>query len=138
MASLGFFRAGKDITLPGNAETIAKLKTLADAIGALSPTITSYYEDKHSLTGPGLSADGLSAYDLSRALADMFIQATKPGGNGTPLDLSQLLSVPEDSDFYPFVQVVSSLYVSGDMSKLFGHHMPEVYLSLMLTAERKA
>ncbi len=68
----------------------------------------------------------------------MFIQATKPGGNGTPLDLSQLLSVPEDSDFYPFVQVVSSLYVSGDMSKLFGHHMPEVYLSLMLTAERKA
>lgn len=138
VASLGFFRAGKDITLPGNAETIAKLKTLADAIGALSPTITSYYEDKHSLTGPGLSADGLSAYDLSRALADMFIQATKPGGNGTPLDLSQLLSVPEDSDFYPFVQVVSSLYVSGDMSKLFGHHMPEVYLSLMLTAERKA
>ena len=138
MASLGFFRAGKDITLPGNAETIAKLKMLADAIGALSPTITSYYEDKHSLTGPGLSADGLSAYDLSRALADMFIQATKPGGNGTPLDLSQLLSVPEDSDFYPFMQVVSSLYVSGDMSKLFGHHMPEVYLSLMLTAERKA
>ena len=138
VASLGFFRAGKDITLPGNAETIAKLKTLADAIGALSPTITSYYEDKHSLTGPGLSADGLSAYDLSRALADMFIQATKPGGNGTPLDLSQLLSVPEDSDFYPFVQVVSSLYISGDMSKLFGHHMPEVYLSLMLTAERKA
>ena len=137
-ASLGFFRAGTDITLPGKAETVAKLQKLADAIGALSPDITSYYEARHSLTGPGLSEDGTSAYDLSRMLAEMFMEATRADGSGTPLNLSQLLSVPEDCDFYPLVQVVSSLYVSGDMSRLFNHHMPQVYLSLMLAAAQSA
>lgn len=137
VASLGFFRAGRDIVLSGNEETIAKLQSLADAIGSLASTIPEYYEAKHSLTGPGLSPDGLSAYDLAHTLADMFIQATKPDGSGTSMDLGQLLTVPESSDFYPFVQVVASLYVNGDMAKLFNHHMPEVYMRLMLAAEQQ-
>lgn len=139
VASLGFFRAGRDIVLSGNEETVAKLQRLVDAVSSLASTIPDYYDAKHSLTGPGLSPDGLSTYGLARALADMFVQATGPNESGsqTEIDLSQLLTVPESSDFYPFVQVVASLYVSGDMNKLFNHHMPEVYMRLMLKAEQR-
>lgn len=139
-ASLGFFRAGRDITLPGSTETIALLKKLTDTIDALVPTVTSYYGDRHSLSGPGLSEDGLSAYDLARTLADLFVQATAGGGSGSGsgANLSGLLSVSEDSDLYPFVQTVTSLYKSGDLIKLLRHHMPGVYLSLMTSADLTA
>lgn len=127
VASLGFFRAGQDILLPGSETYAAKVEQLAASIGTLADSIHAYYNDKHSLTGAGLSEDGMTTYEVACLLATSFIDSSA-GTSG----LEPLLAAPAESDFYPFAQTAIKMYTSNDMTVLFMNHMPEVYLQLLV------
>lgn len=127
IASLGFFRAGQDILLPGNATYAAKVEQLAASIGTLADSIHGYYNDRHSLTGAGLSEDGMTTYGVACLLAASFIDSST-GMSG----LESLLTASAESDFYPFAQTAIKMYMSNDLTVLFMNHMPEVYLQLLV------
>lgn len=133
VSALGFFRAGKDIVLSGDPAAVKQAQTLSDAIGALSSTIPGYYNDKHSLTSAGLSDDGITAYEVAKMLAANFIGGTD--ASAAQLKLLSVARASESSDLYPFAKLIQSLFLSGNSDALFGNHMPEVYLELMVKAE---
>lgn len=127
LASLGFFRAGQDILLPGNATYATKVEQLAASIGTLADSIHAYYNDRHSLTSAGLSEDGMTTYDVACLLAASFIDSSTGMS-----ELKSLLTASTESDFYPFVQTVIKMYTGSDLTVLFMNHMPEVYLQLLV------
>lgn len=134
LVSLGFHRLGTDIVLPGDEKLIQTVNTLVAALEKLSPSITSYYNDKHSLTGAGLSEDGMTGYEASEMLAGIFASTTLPGSTDKPS--FPLTNVSPESDFYPFVQILVGLALSGGSSDPTGglistQHYPQTYLALM-------
>lgn len=130
--TLGFGRAGRDILLP-NDQTAAR--TLSDGIASLSaliPGIGAYYTVRHSLTGPGLSEDGLTAYEFLCAAAGAFSEA---GGASLITDGAPITVAP-DSDFAPLMGLLAGSGEAGSTQALnvAMQHMPITYMALMMAS----
>ena len=125
----GYTRLGQDIVLPGDPALSEELRQTADALCTLSPTISSYYETRHSLTGPGESEDGLTVYELMLRVADSLIGlsagAAEPAGTLPPIaDTSDLASLAQ--------KLASASEEDGERSRLIFHqHMPDLYARLL-------
>ncbi len=132
----GYYRPGTDVVLSGDADVKSRLENAAAMLGGLSPTIPSYYEDRHSLTGPGLAEDGvgLTTYELMTALC---AGLTDEGGMGAALSggfsLPGMENISPDSDFAPLFGLVGQVS-SGDGTssmKVLEEHMPSTYQALL-------
>ena len=121
----GFHRAGTDILLPGDDALSAQLQGASMVLLSISPSLESYYNDRHSLTGPGLDEE--NGIKMPILLASLL---TEPE---TFQALSRTLS-PE-SDLAPLLGLVSQM---GSDSSLLQQHMPATYqLRLtVLTAQK--
>ena len=116
--SLGYGRAGQDIILPNDRETAEALRSSMAVMDGMSPSISEYYEVRHSLTGPGLSEDGLTAFEFMCLLAGAL-------GGGT----AAMPELAPDSDFAPLAALGEG---GGQDASLLMQHMPTTYLTLML------
>ena len=158
LAAWGFERYGTDITLPtanATAEQIAAaredyqhelgnwgdFKVFKDgtaipdafiaAVAAFAPTVRDAYETRHSLTGPGLSEDGLTGSEfimklsiaiLSQDTASLILDVAKMKANGT--------------DFDAILNVLTSAAFSGEINALTMAHMPGTYASFLSLMSR--
>ncbi len=139
----GYGRAGTDILLPGDEEQAAKLAAGLGSLLLLAPDISSYYDDRHSLTGPGLSDEGMTAFEVMNLLTGSFLLADGGFGgmgaggdmSGGGMDMSAMLS-PE-SDLAPLFGILASGMADGGAGtmKLLMQHMPATYLSLLTNME---
>ena len=134
-AEYGFYRKGNEISLRGSGLAKTTWSRLKKSLVGISPSITSYYNDKHSLTGPGLSEDGMTMFELINKILD--------GSDGA--DLSSLaslkdteagqliMSISRDSDLYPIRSLFESLQGLGALQylPLVYAHYPETYDSLL-------
>ena len=130
--TLGFGRAGRDIVLPNSREAA---QALSDGIASLSdliPSIGAYYTVRHSLTGPGLSEDGLTAYEFLCAAAGAFSEA---GGAGLITEGAPMTVAP-DSDFAPLMALLAGSGEAGSTQALnvAMQHMPITYMALMMAS----
>ena len=130
--SLGFGRAGRDVVLPNDRDAAQALSDGIGALRALIPSIGAYYTLRHSLTGPGLSEDGLTAYEFLCAAAGAFSEA---GGvslftEGAPM------TVAPDSDFAPLMALLAGSGDAGSTQALnvAMQHMPVTYMALMMAS----
>ncbi len=122
-AAWGFHRAGVDIELRDPDNTNAGMHEMFLALLGACPDIDSYYNDRHSLTAPGLSEDGIAFFELFQAVADAFT-------NGTPSAETQALFqqiMTGQSDMAAFF----SLFMGTSQTSFFDQHMPTVYMNLM-------
>ena len=117
--SLGFGRAGQDIVLPSSRETAENLSRAMLALDDLAPSVSAYYELRHSLTGPGLSDEGMTAFEFMCLLASSL--------GGAPSALPELAP---DSDF----AALTALNGGGQDASLLMQHMPLTYSALILAA----
>ncbi len=117
--SLGYGRAGKDVVLPNSRETAESLQAAMAALEALTPTISAYYELRHSLTGPGLSDEGMTVFELMCLLTGAF--------NGAAFSLPE---IAPDSDLAP----LTAMNGGGTDASLLMQHMPFTYQTLMLAS----
>ncbi len=117
--SLGYGRAGLDIVLPNSRETAEGLQTAMGALEALTPSISAYYEVRHSLTGPGLSDEGMTVFELMCLLTGAF--------DGSAISLPE---IAPDSDLTP----LTSMNGGGMDASLLLQHMPFTYQTLMLAS----
>ena len=114
----GFGRAGKDVVLDADADKAAKIEASANAIGALAPSISAYYEDRHPLSGKG--KDGPTAYEVMTKLGTLFVTM------GTlPDELSKL---DENSFYYPLIAFFVGDGGSGISLTVLMEHMPAQYM----------
>jgi hypothetical protein len=123
LAAWGFRRAGVDIELRDVDNVNADMHEMFLALLGVCPDIDSYYNDRHSLTGAGLSADGITFYELFQAVADAFT-------NGTPSQETQeifqeIMANPND------ITAFFSLFMGTSDASFFDQHMPAVYMNLM-------
>ena len=130
--TLGFGRAGRDIVLPNSREAA---QALSDGIASLSdliPSIGAYYTVRHSLTGPGLSEDGLTAYEFLCAAAGAFSEA----GGASLITEGAPMTVAPDSDFAPLMGLLAGSGEAGSTQALnvAMQHMPITYMALMMAS----
>ncbi len=117
--SLGYGRAGQDVVLPNSRETAEGLQGAMGALEALTPSVSAYYEIRHSLTGPGLSDDGMTVFEFMCLLAGGF--------EGAAADLPE---IAPDSDLAP----LTAMNAGGMDASLLMQHMPLTYQALMLAS----
>jgi len=124
--AMGYGRVGQDIILFNDKDAAAALSNSVKALN-LAPTITAYYTDRHSLSGPGLSDDGLTTFEFLCATAGAFT------GSGTGISASE---ISPDSDFAPLLGLLSGSGDTGN-TKVIGvvmQHLPVTYLALILAS----
>ena len=129
----GFCRAGTDVELRDPELINTPMHRMFLALLGLCPDISAYYDDAHSLSAPGLATDGdgLTAFQLFQALADLL-----SGDGALSADAQQLLTEASagENDFSEFLPLFLSLLQPDEttqMPGLFAQHMPQVYLELM-------
>lgn len=126
----GYYRPGRDILLPGDADTAQRVEAGIQTLWAVSPTLSAYYNDRHSLTGAGLSEDGMTAYELMRSAAGLLAD---PEAGGLTLPAG---GVSDASDLAPMLSLLQSL-AGGDgtgLGQVASQHLPSTYRTLMTAA----
>ena len=129
---LGFGRAGRDVVLPNDQAAAEALAGAVENLGALIPGINAYYTLRHSLTGPGLSDEGMTAYEFLCAAAAAF-----SGAGGVSLFTEGApLTVAPDSDFAPLLGLLAGAGEAGSSQALNVaiQHMPITYMALMMAS----
>ena len=139
----GYGRAGTDILLPGDPVQAAKLSAGFDTLLQLAPGISSYYSDRHSLTGPGLSEMGMTTFDVMKLLTGSFLLGDNGmlGGNpGGAADGGMAggmagggMAVSPESDLFPLFAILGKGMENGgaETMKLLMQHMPATYFTLL-------
>ena len=140
LASWGYYRAGKDIML-GGAYRVKQLDEIVSSLTDISPTIESYYSDRHSITESGLSVDGITVYEvmelLSERLALITMTAngihTSTASNESSTAFQLLASMSSESDFCPLVSAIQQLFSDNGYTakQIVNEHMPETYMTLL-------
>ena len=135
LESLGYCRAGTDIVLQNDAELAARVDAALESLESLSPDIPAYYEKRHSLTGPGLADDGLTAFDAMLALGTSLSGLT--GQNADMPSLSAFDALSPESDFAPLAALLEKIAArdSQTAQTVFAQHMPQMYAQLMAQGE---
>ena len=130
--SLGFGRAGRDIVLPNDQDAAQALAAGIENLSSLIPGIDAYYTVRHSLTGPGLSDEGMTAYEFLCAAAAAF-----SGAGGVSLFTEGApVTVAPDSDFAPLLGLLAGSGEAGSTQALnvAMQHMPITYMALMMAS----
>ena len=130
--SLGFGRAGRDIVLPNDQAAAEALAAGIENLSSLIPGIDAYYTLRHSLTGPGLSDEGMTAYEFLCAAAAAF-----SGAGGVSLFTEGApMTVAPDSDFAPLLGLLAGSGEAGSTQALnvAMQHMPITYMALMMAS----
>jgi len=129
----GFVRLGTDYSgsLGDSYEKLAD--DFSAALIQIAPDIEAYYTARHSLTGPGLSDNGVTAYELMQDVIETLIN----------LDVSSIffgLEVPESiaaisetSDYYPLRVQFEKLMGNGGVNAIMmlSQHMQQAYSMLL-------
>ena len=141
LAEWGYRRPGTDIILPNDMETAERIHQVTDLLTDLSPTISRYYEDRHSLTDSGLSQEGLTTFEMMLLLGRSLINMTETDGAGRQPDMSIITDITDtaerikdsDSDFAPLFQMFDQTTEDGSSlrSLILAQHMPGTYQALL-------
>ena len=141
----GFVRAGIDVILEEKDPELAEQEdSYTETWSRIAPTVRSYYEDKHSLTDPGLDEDGLSLFEITLLIYYMLLSldpddiSLDSDGISLPEQFSEYLGsetgfLSEDSDLYPISGFISDL-TGQDQEQSYTmilQHLPNIYLQLI-------
>jgi len=138
----GFKRAGTDIFLDSSSLNIdsTKIEAAVKSLSQISPSVESYYNQRHSLTKHGLDKNGLTSYEIMMAVASEFSKLTVNGleteqVDGQNLDLNfqktnlSLPSIDTGSDFTPLFGYLFGMMENNGkgFNDLLNEHMPDTY-----------
>ncbi len=134
----GYSRLGTDILLGENGAKTDAADEFSDILFNISPTPSSYYNDRHSLTEEGLSDDGMTSFELMLTLSRYLIKEVNDSRENensfsADADLASLKTYCKNSDFAPFFDLLSSLAENDGekASAVLREHMPSVYSELI-------
>ena len=149
LSGWGYGRAGKDIILPADPVQAAKLSAGFEMLLGIAPSISSYYNDRHSLTEPGLSEMGMTTFDVMNLLTQSFLLSDNgllsgnTGGDtgadasaeAPQMDMSSMIS--PQSDLAPLFGILAKGMENGGVEtmKLLMQHMPGTYFTLLTNLE---
>lgn len=129
-AELGFFRPGTDILLPDTNNLVPTLTNIYSPIKGLltGMTIQQYYEEKHSLTGPGL--DPVNGKSVNEVFTGVALAAA---GNGNINSvLSTLSEIDSKSDLYPISTFAMKAMMNyNKLTKIQQQHEVATYTQLL-------
>lgn len=139
----GFGHVGIDLVLPNEQESIDRINgAMIDFIGT-APSIDSYYNDRHSLTGSdkdvdvSVAKDCYTTYQIMLAMASSMTGVSFEGnGNLNMADMYEIMDASEHGSESIYAGLFSRLekVIGRDGSwgvDIFGQHMPMTYTALI-------
>ena len=146
LAVWGYRRLGQDIPLPADAEVVVRVEDVVRTLSGIAPTISQYYEERHSLTSPGLSEYGLATFEMMLTMVRSMLSGSESGSGSDPIGGSSsasggfdLSAIPEDNDFGPLVALLKNASADGGTAaaKALSQHLPALYLYLMSLTQQQ-
>jgi len=124
--AFGFSRAGTDIELRDPEFVNTEMHMMFMAMLGVCPDLDSFYNDRHSVTAPGLSEDGVTMFELFMAYADM-----TSGDEALMAQAQQFIGslTAAQNDFSVFLPLFIQTMTGGNG---VNQHMPDVYIQLMM------
>lgn len=132
LAAWGFHRVGQDILLDSDATSATRVQEIITILQKMAPTVSSYYKDRHSLTGAGLSSQGRTAFEMMQSLCRMLMAFST--GEQLTIDWELLMMSPQ-SDLHPLMDIMINMLTEmgqGGIS-IAANHMPSTYQHLILS-----
>lgn len=127
----GYARAGIDIYLDGDAQTVAETEKAFGVLSDLAPSISEYYGARHSLTRAGQSEDGVTAFEAMLLLAPGLAGMSESGD----ADISDgaLSQISAESDLRPLAELLEKLSKDdgAGFKEVLARHMPDTYARLL-------
>lgn len=125
----GYRSIGTEIWLNGDQDGIENAGKTAEILYSVVPTVSSYYNDRHSLTSPGLSDDGVTAYELMLTVC----AAVRSGSFGLNDGNEDGGIISDDSDLAPLAELFSEWSKNGGsgFGEIVKQHMPTTYQKLL-------
>ncbi len=129
----GYTRLGNDIILPANSGKAKKTAEEIDSLSDIAPSVSAYYDQRHSLTGPGLSDDGITTFELMMAMTKTVLESE----NKTDITIPEGFS--SDCDFAPLFDLIRKGTEKDENGKTYvlRQHLPETYLRLLAAAGKE-
>ena len=126
LSAWGYERLGTDVTLSFASTDYLKKEVDdgAQILAQVSPSVKDYYGSRFSLTGSGVSEDGITPYELMLC----FCQALTGGSDGALSSLSMLRSVSANSAYAPLCEKINELSKSPSRAVALGvQHLQGTY-----------
>lgn len=145
LSEWGYTRVGTDYVLPALPDDVKRVNDAMSVLTATAAGVESYYNDKHNLKGAGLSEDGVTTFEmmneLGKTLAEGNMMGEPAGGAGAASGFDmRFLFMSQDSDLYPFMQIVMGLMQDDNagMMRVLINHLPSTYQKMMKLARNTA
>ena len=122
----GYRRLGEDILLEGEDAAGQRADTWAAELLEIAPTVEQYYNERHSLTEPGLSDIGVTAFEMMLAIADAAVTGQESGRMNKGV-------LTMDNDFAPLLEMLRDVTEKdGALGyEVVREHMPAAYQKLL-------
>ncbi len=137
-AESGFYRPGKEITLAAPQSMVRFWQTTKAGLTGLADSVSGYYNDRHSLTGPGLSEDGMTTYEFVLYLVDYVFSLSTDDMDFSDISDSEIMTfikgIDSRSDLYPMRKLAESatnLFGQAQLFLLISNHTTATYRSLL-------
>ena len=132
MNSMGFYRAGTDLYLAGDAETTAMVDQVESVLSQMAGSLGDYYNKRHSLKAAGEAEDGMTAYEMMTMMGVSLVSGGSggmggAGGMGGMGQGSGGSYFSQESDFAPMFAMMARM-AQGSGSRIFAYHMPQYYM----------
>ncbi len=130
LAGWGYCRPGIDIILESDERSTARAGEIYDVFYGVAPTISGYYNDRHSLTQAGLSEDGATVFELMLLFVRTLAGASLDGAAGGGVELGAFSG---ESDLAPLFNLLEDETKNGGegAARLLKQHMPATYQKLL-------
>ena len=122
----GYRRLGEDILLEGEDAAGQRADNWAAELLEIAPTVEQYYNERHSLTEPGLSDIGVTAFEMMLAIADAAVTGQESGRMNKGV-------LTMDNDFAPLLEMLRDVTEKdGALGyEVVREHMPAAYQKLL-------
>lgn len=127
----GYKRIGQDVILQGDEDESKRIEEKMQTLYEIAPSISSYYNDRHSLDGKGLSGDGMTTFELMLFISSFAVDATESDDEFS--GVSNLSSAFPECDFTPLFEIIDDLFKNDGEKAItvLKNHMPATYAELI-------
>lgn len=136
LKSMGFYRPGNDVVINAASGLNRLLTRTEQKLASMCTSVSSYYNDRHSLKSAGLSDDGITLFELmTQAVGTAFMPGVDMSNIMNSEFVKLIMDISYDSDLYPFRQIATDAATELALASIIPPNPNSSYTGMLATHE---
>lgn len=136
LKSMGFYRPGNDVVINAASGLNRLLTRTEQKLASMCTSVSSYYNDRHSLKSAGLSDDGITLFELmTQAVGTAFMPGVDMSNIMNSEFVKLIMGISYDSDLYPFRQIATDAATELALASIIPPNPNSSYTGMLATHE---